>query len=730
MDPRLKLEVPRVGGIDELLPQKDDSATILENFTVDPATGGWDNRIGYEKYFPNATLYQPFTTEKRIHSLYVWSTHSGARTYTLFESENIASARCNLRFTVGNVAGAGQIVDIDRFRRIPTLNEPVTDFEPFGRYLIIVNGHDKPLKWDGEKGNNQIPALGWESVPGPVSPWTPDIDPLNGALGGLGKGQVQFYGIAAAQPFSSATNLNSQNSGVPIGFQNTYGLGSKTVNAKNNYRWRVSFVSETGSESPLSASSELAKWQTSGAGTQLRQAVLLENLPTGPRGTVARRIYRTKNLGSGVSSDATSNYYFVAEVKNNVETSYSDSTPDQFLVTLAPSETESVLFPCPGARFAATFKNCLFLDGGQSDPTRVYFSNPLNPDSFSASDYFDVGVRDGGDITGLFAYYNSLIVFRESSVELVRGDPSTGFNVVPFIQGIGCRAINSVTSVPGVGVMFLGNDGVYRIFGGLDGGSEVQIEKMTPNLVKTEKRFNSALLARASATYSPKGREWHCYMPVDGEEKPAFGLVYHVDKNTWSTRKDFPISVIASDQNGELIFGHNTGKPSGLPSTWETGLFVVSRKRARGYSVVTVPGDPPTQATQASPPPNAKYRSKWHDMGKAAQKKFVKYVYLHVMTKGDNTIPLTYYRDFDYTGITSSGEKMQRADHPDQGVFGTAVWDTAVWEDPFYTTIRYPIAQGAASTFAFEFETQNDIVLVGYSLEFGANKTQTIKGKR
>ena len=136
MDPRLKLEVPRVGGIDELLPQKDDSATILENFTVDPATGGWDNRIGYEKYFPNATLYQPFTTEKRIHSLYVWSTHSGARTYTLFESENIASARCNLRFTVGNVAGAGQIVDIDTFRRIPTLNEPVTDYEPFGRYLI------------------------------------------------------------------------------------------------------------------------------------------------------------------------------------------------------------------------------------------------------------------------------------------------------------------------------------------------------------------------------------------------------------------------------------------------------------------------------------------------------------------------------------------------------------------------------------------------------------------
>ena len=688
MDARLKLEVPRVGGIDELLPQKDDSATILENFTVDPASGGWDNRIGYEKYFPNGALYQPFTLEKRIHSLYIWSTHSGARTYTLFESENVASARCNLSFTVGNVAGAGQIVDIDTFRRVPTLDEPVTDFEPFGRYLIIVNGHDKPLKFDGEKGNNQVSTVGWESIPGTVSPWTPDINPLSGAIGGLGKGQVQYYGISPVDPFDGGPSFNSQNAGAPIGFQNTYGLGFKTINAKNNYKWRVSFVSETGSESPLSASSELAKWQTSGAGTQLRHAVLLENLPTGPIGVVARRIYRTKNLGAGISTDNDASYYFVAEVKNNVETSYSDSTPDQFLVTLAPSSTDSVLFPCPGARFAATFKGCLFLDGGQSDPNRIYFSNPLNPDSFSASDYFDVGARDGGNVTGLFAYYNSLIIFRESSVELVRGDQLKGFVVVPFIQGIGCRAINSVTSVPGVGVMFLGNDGVYRIFGGLDGGSEVKIEKMTSNLVKTQKRFNPALLARASATYSPKWREWHCYMPIDGEEKPSFGLVYHVDKNTWSTRTGFPVSVVASDQNGELIFGHNTGKPSGLPSTWETGLFVISRKRSNGYTVNTVPGDPPVVTTQDRPAPTAKYRSKWHDMGKAAQKKFVKYVYLHVMTKGDNTIPLTYYRDFDYTGITSSGEKMQRADHPDQGVFGTAVWDTAVWEDPFYTTVQ------------------------------------------
>jgi hypothetical protein len=715
MDPRLKAEVPKLGGVEEILPQPDGSATRVENFTVDPATGGWDNRIGYEKFFPNGTIYQPFTTEKRIHSLYIWSTHNGARTFHLFESENIASQRCNLRFTVGNPGG---IVDVDEFRRIPTLNESVTDYEPFGRYLIIVNGHDKPLKFDGDKEGDNVRPLGWDTIPGSPTPWRTSPN-------GAGDGNSQsFIFVGPIGPASIP---------LPDGFAQVLGLGYNDNNAKNSYKWRVSWVSETGSESPLSAPSETVAWDTltgtTAAFDNKRQAVFLDDIPIGPTGTVARRIYRTKNLGDGASSDAGALYYLVDELKNNTETVYVDYTPDSFLLNLSPSISDSVIFPCPGARFAATFKNCLFLDGGQSDPTRIYYSKPLSPDTFGALDYFDVGVRDGGDVTGLFAYYNSLILFRESSIELVRGDPVNGFSVVPFIQGVGSRAINSVTAVPGVGIMFLGNDGVYRIHGGLDGGSQVKIEKMSPGLVKTEKRLNPALLARASAAYSPKWREWHCYIPVDGEEKPSLGLVYHVDKNAWSTRTGFPVGCIATDPGGELIFGHNTGKPPAppTPTTWETGLFVISRKRIGGYQIELVIED---QVAVPTPALTSIYKSNWMDMGKAAQKKFIKYVYLHVMTKGDNTIPLKYFKDFDYDGVTSSGEKMQRADHPDQYVFNTAPWATAVWEDPMFTTIRYPIALSAASFFSFEVETNNDFVLIGYSLEFAANKTHTIKGKR
>ena len=71
-------------GVDEKLPQGDKSATIIENMTVDERTGGWDSRVGWEKFFPSDALFGPFNNYERIHSLYCWSTHQGARQFYLY----------------------------------------------------------------------------------------------------------------------------------------------------------------------------------------------------------------------------------------------------------------------------------------------------------------------------------------------------------------------------------------------------------------------------------------------------------------------------------------------------------------------------------------------------------------------------------------------------------------------------------------------------------------------
>lgn len=707
MNPKHKKEYAPLGGISELLPQEEKSATRVENWSVDPSTGGWDNRIGYEKFFPAAPAWEPFHRMGRIESLYIWNTHNGARTYHLFEVENATTGIAQLKYTVGNVAGAGGLTNIDLSRSIPTRNEPMTQYEPFGRYLIIVNGHDLPMKFDGD----HVTPLGWVRTPSPPSPWTPD--PTN--AGGTNSQNFAFW-----EDTTSPFDVES------------YGLGDTTSDAVNRYKWKVSFVSESGSESPLSFESESVTWTTlaTPAGpppVQLywnrRHAVYLEDLPIGPEGTVARRIYRTKNIGPEATPEQ---YYYVGQIENNTEVSYVDYTPDQFLADLAPSGDESVLFPAPACRFAATFNNTLFLDGGQLEPSRIYYSNGLHPDSFSALNYFDVGTREGGDITGFAPYYNQLLVFRERAIEIIRGDASGGFTVAPFIQGVGTKSIGTVTMVPSVGLVFLSEDGVYRLNGGLDGGAELVFEKISKTLVKTMGRLNRNLLARATAAYSPKWREWHCYVPADGNDRPNLGLVFHIDKNSWSTREGFPVGALSVDQDGNLIFGHSIGDLSVGPHR-DTGLFVISRQRTDGYTYNA--GTDPVSATPNAPPTSV-YQSPWLDYGAPQKKKHVKYVYLYVMTAGDNAIPITYYTDFDYTGKTSAAVKIQRADHVDQNVYGKATWDASVWENPMFTCLRYPIAQGACSHFSFKIETSQDLVLLGYSVELAATNTSTVKGKR
>ena len=145
-------------------------------------------------------------------------------------------------------------------------------------------------------------------------------------------------------------------------------------------------------------------------------------IPIGPTGTIARRIYRTSNAGS--------EFKFLDIVRNNTDEVYVDYREDTQLGALAPNDSDSIIMPAPGGRFTATFKNCLFIDGGIADGSRLYYSLPNQPDSFKDTNFFEVGTREGGDITGFEVYYNSLLVFREQAIDLVRGDALNGLPIV------------------------------------------------------------------------------------------------------------------------------------------------------------------------------------------------------------------------------------------------------------------------------------------------------------
>lgn len=730
----IKREFVKLAGIDERIPQEDRSATLISNMTVDERTGGWDSRLGYEKFFTSAssTPYgQPFDSSTGltgpIHSLYCWPTHQGARQFYIYEAENTSTSTTSLEYLSVTEEDS---TTIDSSRSTPTYDQAPTGYEPYGRWLVIVNGQDRAIKFDSLTRNVQ--DLGWSEIPSPPNPWAQDEDGTqeNDSTNGI------------VLDFDGSGNLGDPESTT----SRVVGLGSTTADATSAYRWKISWVNESGSESPLSPASEEARWVTkdlSASSTTFekahslkRRAVYLEGVPRGPKGTIARRLYRCRNLGDlepGIMADLDTVYYYVATIHNNIETSYIDYTPDNFLGADAPTAADSIMIPAPGARAASSFQGRLFITGGYGDTGKLYYSEPGQLDTFKALSFFDVGTRDGGGVTALFPHYNELLVFREKAIDVIR-NINGQLVLSPFIQGIGTRATRSITSVPGVGVMFLSDDGVYALGGGMVGGSEMTIVKISDPVMRTVKRISPSALPRATAAYSSKWREWHVYFAADGKEKPSIGLVFHVEKNSWSIREDFPIGCVATDKDGNLLFGNHTGRPTPLVlgQDHENGLFVITRKPSGGHEISLSLGDPNEPNVETSTdgaPLTSKFKSKWHDFGYPAQKKFIKYLYLYVLTRGDNTIPVTVFEDYSSSGTALTAERPQRPEHADQPVFGTATWDVDAWQEQLVTEVRYAVPQKACSRFAFEIETSNDFTLLGYSLEIVTNEMRTGRGK-
>jgi hypothetical protein len=703
-------------GIDERVPADPESADLVSNFTRDFRTNAWDSRIGWERYMSSRADFVPWATAKRIDSMFIWSRNNGAQEWMLTEENG------NLTFLRHMQAS---LHTLDSGRAVPVPTTPCTQYVPMGRWLIILNGVDRPMKWLGwpidinsspsANPGNLLYSLGWDGAPSIPEPWDVKESPKVSLEGGRTCSLPNTYQGGSGDDNDWTVNKTF--------------VGTSTDSVWPAYFYKVTYVNNSGSESPVSGSSRMLSWQnqaTSGAFKHATYAVIVD-IPRGPEGTIARRIYRTKNQGSGektlLAADVSSGdglFYFVGQVDNNIEPMFIDTVSDSELGMGAPTVASSIKFPAPKARFGAVFKSCLFLDGGAEETARLYWSDPGSPDSFAALSYTDLSGSPGGAVTGLYAYYNMLLVFRERGIDVVTGDYANGFQIATLRQNISPRAPNTIATIPALGVIFLAEDGLYLLSGGVQGGAQIEVKRITDKIMGTMKRVNRDTLPRAVGAYSHKHREYHCYFAADGEDRPTVGVVLHTETLQWSIRNGFPVGAITVNRSGDFIFGHHTGADAG--ANFPAGLFAISGKRQNGYTysdgeVVDVVG------------PTSVWRSPFHDFGRPEQKKFVKFVYLYVMTTGNNLISIEYMKDYELDGISSLGYKMQVPDRIEQVVYDTVQFGAGAWDRPRVTEVRYPIADGACSHFQFQVSTTNDFVLVGYAIDYQANGTKIIRGR-
>ena len=119
-------------------------------------------------------------------------------------------------------------------------------------------------------------------------------------------------------------------------------------------------------------------------------------------------------------------------------------------------------------------------------------------------------------------------------------------------------------------------------------------------------------------------------------------------------------------------------------------------------------------------------------MGDSATKKKIHSVYLFIATGGDQDIPLFYYMDFNYNGQElTEGLRQQRPDFEDQEVYDKVLLDDGkYWEEPLVTTIRYDVHSAACSHFQWKIETNANVHVIGYAVDFTGSGMRVIKGKK
>lgn len=708
-------QVRKPGGVTEQLPQPIDGASEIVNYTVDKTTKCWSTRIGYEKYRPRPEIFwQPFNSTKRIDSLFVFNQlANGARYHILFESNG------NLYLFYEAIGSTPVLRVLASGRNISTPTEACSQYTIVGDAVLVTNGHQAPIlvrPWplgdstaSGQAIERCVRDLGWTGLP-----TSPDLLTVVASTGvtttahRCGGDSLALWW--PSNPFSMATGFGSLGG---IGFSQPDADGNNT----SEFQYKVSFISDTGSESPLSPPAGIS-WQNEGT-VGYRYAVGMR-VPTGPKGTVARRIYRTNNYGKGLATTDDYTSYFAFDIRNSVEDLAYDAYRPASLGAIAPSVGDSIPLPCPEARFGAMFADCLWLDGGFNDAYTLYYSAAGRPDQFAASSYIHLS-GDNGGITALFAWYNVLLVFRERGIDVVRGNANAGFTVTTLSTQVSCKSPNTIDTVPDVGVVFLAVDGIYALSGGFEGGAVARLVKLTESLESTMTRATQDTLARAVGRYSALTNEYHCYFAADGQDRPSIGVVWHVDKKGWSLRTGFPVGALDKLPTEELLFGHHTGTETS--NTAEAGLFVISSKRNMG-------GVQSGEFYVTNPPPTSKWKSPWLDFGDAQVQKQPQYVTLWVMTTGSVSLTLTHYKDFGRTGVTETSYLAQPPDAALLPVYDTAIIGTDVWETSRLVPIRIAVASQSCAWFAFEFSTTNDLIFVGWEVEFVTRGTRVIAGKK
>lgn len=414
-----------------------------------------------------------------------------------------------------------------------------TQFCTFAARLYMVNGFNEPMVFDGRKASPAGFSRG---------PDTPTIQfDNNDDLARIAQGQL----LGVGYPNDTSNPIQS------------------------TYRYRVSFLNERGQESQLSSSIQVSATaaETNSINTQ---SLLTVEVPVGPIGTVARRIYRTQNIRD-TSGDLrlktfSDEFFFHSEIQDNVTEILLDGKPDQGLGSLV-DELDFGPFPQQSNKIAL-FKGRCFVAGENDNIVR--YSRAGFPEIFPPDNVIDLSDTTGSRITAMYQFNNSLVVFKDRGIYLIKGDTTDGIFAQPLTSDIGCIAAGSVRYVPSLGLIFLSSEGIYVLEGTLeDSLTRTAIVKMSTPVRDLIRDINFSAAENCRSLVYHKDREYWLVVPIKGQQRATRVIKFSYEIGAWSFMNNMPIKAMieTEDHRGNLVFVGGYCDSTEGPK----GLFIYSR---------------------------------------------------------------------------------------------------------------------------------------------------------
>lgn len=344
----------------------------------------------------------------------------------------------------------------------------------------------------------------------------------------------------------------------------------------------------------------------------------------------------------------------------------------------------------PTCPYQCVHKNYHFLAGNATYPSRLYYSNLDDNETWTALDFIDINPDDGDIITGLEVTLDSVIIFKRFHVYILYGDTPT------YTDGLELWVIKQASTSTGAtaqgGIAVIGKNIIYlssnegiQAFGGGVSTEQLAFDSLTSALLSkditpTIKALNTSRLTQAEAVSFDN--KYILSVPNGSSTTNNLNLVFDYSMGGW-LKWDIPANCWTTFRNGGidyLIFGSTT--------TGKIYRYTESTYSDNGTAI------------------SAYYKTKDYDLKYPANEKLYRKFYVTLNKSTDYSLKVTPQVDFGEVDVDASTIAAKASD----SLWGAMVWGADVWGSATTSTSDKQImnARGKYINFTFENSTLSE----------------------